>query len=114
WVNQATAWIPIEWWDQCQESPTLTPTISDAELLTLPCAAGFDLGHKWDPACFCVCFRKYLDSHTAPAIDVVTTTEQEAIVKKSISLNYILIVRPYFWIPEETMRQHEKEDGVPY
>jgi phage terminase large subunit-like protein len=29
-------------------------------------------------------------------------------------LNYALFVRPFFWIPENTLRQHEKEDGVPY
>ena len=35
-------------------------------------------------------------------------------MKKIVSLNYQLFVRPFFWIPENTMRQHEKEDGVPY
>ena len=37
-----------------------------------------------------------------------------AVVTKTIALNYALFVRPFFWIPENTLRQHEKEDGVPY
>jgi phage terminase large subunit-like protein len=115
WTNQATAWIPIEWWDACTATSTLTPTVDETELLTLQCAAGLDLAQKWDLACFCVCFRKYLDRTAVPPVDVVVTDEQsDAIAKKSISLNYLLIVRPYFWIPEETMWQHEKEDGIPY
>jgi phage terminase large subunit-like protein len=31
-----------------------------------------------------------------------------------LTLNYQLFVRPFFWIPENTMREHEKKDGVPY
>lgn len=109
WVNQATAWIPIEWWDAC-EGP-----MDDAELATLECAAGLDLAQKWDLACFAVVFRRYLSSGDTVALKVAV--EDEATGKadtKVIDLNYQLFVRPFFWIPENTMRQHEKEDGVPY
>src|SRR5690606_35406194 len=30
------------------------------------------------------------------------------------NLNYRIVILPFFWIPEETMRQREKEDRVPY
>lgn len=106
WVNQATAWIPIDWWDAC------TGTLDDAELVTLECAAGLDLAQKWDLAAFCLVFRKYLAA--AEEIEVVGEEATGEITKRTISLNYHLYVRPFFWIPENTMRQHEKEDGVPY
>jgi len=106
WTSQATAWIPIEWWDACQSSFT------DANLIDLDCAAGLDLAQKWDLAAFVVVFRKYLPQPLA--IDVVTEEATGAVVTKPIELNYEVFVRPYFWIPENTLKQHEKEDGVPY
>ena len=54
-----------------------------------------------------------LDAPAAP-LEVIAEETNGAIVKKTVSLNYQLFVRPFFWIPENTMRQHEKEDGVPY
>ncbi len=109
WVNQATAWIPIEWWDAC-EGP-----LDEAELVTLECAAGLDLAQKWDLASLVVVFRKYLPSSEAVEVQVVVKDEETGKAEsKAVDLNYQLFVRPYFWIPENTMRQHEREDGVPY
>ncbi len=108
WTNQATAWIPIDWWDACQGA------LDETELITLEAAAGLDLAQKWDLACFCVVFRKYFPNETAAQVDVIAEETTGALTKRTISLNYQLIVRPYFWIPEDTMRQHEKEDGVSY
>ena len=106
WTNQATAWIPIDWWDACRGP------VDDNELAALECAAGLDLAQKWDLAAFVVVFRRYLAEATT--IDITAEDETGAIVTKPIELNYELFVRPYFWIPENTMRLHEKEDGVPY
>lgn len=106
WTSQATAWIPIEWWDACQT--TLQP---DAELATLPVAAGLDLAQKWDLASFVLVFKHVIDK--AESVEVVTE-ENGAAKTKQIALNYAITLIPFFWIPENTMRQHEKEDGVPY
>lgn len=105
WTNQATAWIPVEAWDANDGAMP-----SDAELAALPCAAGLDMAQKWDLACFAPVFRVALNS--AITADVVTgDTEPQ---KRSVNLNYRIVVVPFFWIPEETMRQHEQEDRVPY
>jgi phage terminase large subunit-like protein len=109
WTSQATAWIPIEWWDACKR-----PALDDAELVTLDCAGGLDLAQKWDLACFALVFRRYLATAAAPAIQVVDKGEDGTVTTRDVSLNYELFIRPFFWIPENTMRQHEKEDGVPY
>lgn len=107
WTSQATAWIPIEWWDAC-EGP-----LDDTELVTLECAAGLDLAQKWDLACFEVVFRRYLAS--VQTVEILAEEEATGqIAKKKIELNYELFLRPFFWIPENTLKQHEKEDGVPY
>ncbi len=106
WTSQATAWIPIDWWDAC------AGPLDDALLVTLECAGGLDLAQKWDLAAFALVFRQYLA--TATTLDVLAEEANGAILTRSVSLNYELFVRPFFWIPENTMRQHEKEDGVPY
>lgn len=106
WTNQATAWIPVEWIDACEEP------LDDAELVLLDCAAGLDLAQKWDLASCVVTFRKYLA--TPESMEVVAEDEAGKVVKKSVAINYKLYARPYFWIPENTLRQHQKDDGVPY
>lgn len=106
WTNQATAWIPIEWWDDCKG------TLDDADLVELECSAGLDLAQKWDLAAFVVVFRRYLETPIEIEVKAEETTGD--IVTKSIALNYMLYVRPFFWIPENTMVQHEKQDHVPY
>jgi phage terminase large subunit-like protein len=106
WVNQATAWIPIDWWDACA-----VEGIPDDSVQGLTCAAGLDLAQKYDLAAFVVTFRTMLDE--AIKADVVTEAEGVAAVK-AISLNYAITAVPFFWIPEDTMRQREHEDGIPY
>lgn len=106
WTNQSTAWIPLEWYDACLAS------FSDSDLIELDCTGGLDLAQKWDLAAFVVTFRKYLEA--SEMLDVLAEETNGQIVKKSIALNYELVAVPFFWIPENSMRQHEKEDGVPY
>lgn len=106
WTSQATAWIPIEWWDACQ-----TTLLPDAELARLPAAAGLDLAQKWDLASFVVVIKHTIA--TTESIEVVTEANGTA-NKRQIALNFAITLVPFFWIPENTLRQHEKEDGVPY
>lgn len=107
WVNQATAWIPVEWWDACDGA---LPT--DAELAEWPVAAGLDLAQKYDLACLALTFRKRL---SAPLEAEVTAEDASGTVtKRVIELNYAVAIVPFFWIPEDTMHQREREDGVPY
>lgn len=110
WVNQATAWIPIDWWDAC----VVPGGFNDGDLKVLQCAAGLDLAQKYDLAAFVITFREMLEREGTGAIEVVAEDEKGEIVKKTVNLNYRLTWLPFFWIPEDTMRQREKEDGVPY
>jgi phage terminase large subunit-like protein len=109
WVNQATAWLPVEWWDA---APNAAPVPADSVLTTLPCAAGLDLAQKIDLASLAVVFREPVAE--VVKTEVVTGDDATGIVTQSMNLNYRIVVVPFFWIPEETMRQREKEDGIPY
>ncbi|HEX5215773.1 MAG TPA: terminase TerL endonuclease subunit, partial [Vicinamibacterales bacterium] len=83
-----------------------------ATLALLPCAGGLDLAQKIDLASLVVVFRHRI----ASVLDVEVKTEAEdgAAVSQQMQLNYRITAVPFFWIPEETMRQREKDDGVPY
>ncbi len=108
WVNQATAWIPIDWWDGCKGD-------LDLEALTsLSVFGGLDLAQKYDLAAFVLVF---VQPHEGEPIKVETVGGDpwagEPVVQ-SMSLNFDISIVPYFWIPEDTMREHIKTDRVPY
>lgn len=106
WVNQAVAWIPVDWWDRCKGS------IDDAFLQTLPVAAGLDMSQKYDLTAFVLTFMELL---TGPAeeIEVVTTEANQPVIRK-VSLNFRLHTVPTFWLPEATLLERVKQDRVPY
>lgn len=108
WVNQATAWLPIEWWDACDGALP-----ADAELAALPVAAGLDLAQKIDLAALVLVFRHRI-TDPAVAVEIIAGDVAETTAKRTAHLNYRVTILPFFWIPENTMRQREKEDGVPY
>jgi phage terminase large subunit-like protein len=107
WVSSATAWLPIEWWDACDAALP-----SDDVLRTLPVAAGLDMAQKIDLTAFVLVFRQRLDG---PAIESEAVVgEKDATLTIAVSLNYRVIVLPMFWLPEETMRDHERDEAMPY
>ena len=107
WTNQATAWIPVEWWDACPSSLPL-----DSELQKLAVSGGLDLSQKIDLASFVATFREPLK--TPAQVDVLAETETGQFEKKTVSLNYRIHLLPMFWIPEDSMAEHEANDKVPY
>lgn len=107
WVNDARAWMPIDWWDACQGP------VVDSALQELSLAGGLDMSQKYDLTAFVLTFKEPLDG-PVQAIDVIATDEFGEAVKRSVSLNFRITTVPFFWIPLDTMRQREKEDRVPY
>jgi phage terminase large subunit-like protein len=95
----------VDWWDACRGDFT------DAELLQLPVFPGFDMAQKHDLASLVLTFPRRLEE---PAIDVTVVGGDDIPTKRVLSLNFAVTCVPFFWIPEDTMREHEKSDGVPY
>lgn len=106
WVNQATAWIPSEWWDGC-EGPF------PAGYEALECAAGLDMAQKIDLVAFHVVLRQPIE--TELTIEV-TTADEETLepAKREVSLNFRVYGVPFFWLPEETVRDREREGFTSY
>jgi len=115
WVNQATSWIPVEWWDACD-----APVPSDEVLRQFPCAAGIDMAQKIDLAAGVVAFKLPLEEHeAAQTVDIVegepdAPGEHREAPKRSISLDYRVALIPAFFMPEDTLRERVKQDRVPY
>ncbi|HKQ02647.1 MAG TPA: terminase TerL endonuclease subunit, partial [Actinomycetes bacterium] len=108
WVNQAVAWLTVESWDRCAGQ------LVDQELRQHPCTAGLDMAQKIDLAAFSVTFRLPLAQGQKPQELEVKREEGDLVVPARLSLNLRLAVVTFFWMPEETMRQREKEDRIPY
>ncbi len=111
WVNQATAWIPVEWWDACD-----APMPSDVVLQQAQSAAlGIDMAQKIDLASVVAVFKLPLeDTAPAPTIEIAVEQPGGAIVKQAHSLNYRIAIVPAFWLPEATLLERVRQDGVRY
>jgi phage terminase large subunit-like protein len=103
WVNQATAWIPVDWWDDCPA--TLPENLSELRVF-----GGIDMSQKIDLACFGLTFLIPGEPLEVKAVG----TQGDEPVERVLSLNYSIAILPFFWIPEDTMREHEEKDRVPY
>lgn len=130
WVNQAVAWIPIEWWDRCD-----APMPPLAELVKYQCANGTDLAQKFDLAANVTVFRLPLDTKAPDPIDLLKSmsgepdlspTEPTAVevttkdpetgepIKRMIDMNYRIVILPTFWLPEDTLDERVKQDQIRY
>lgn len=112
WTNQATAWIPNEWWDACGK-----PLPSDAELGLWPCAFGIDMAQKIDLTAGVAVFKLPLDDNDEASddeIEVVAEDPDGAMAKRIYSLDYQIAIVPTFWLPEDTLRDRVRQDGVRY
>lgn len=113
WVNQATAWIPVDWWDACK-----APMPSDDVLRSATCAVGIDMAQKIDLASGTAVFRLPLEEPArrddAGEIEVLSEAPDGTVVKHKHRLNYRIAIMPAFWLPQDTIRERAKKDGVPY
>ncbi|HJT94760.1 MAG TPA: terminase large subunit [Mycobacterium sp.] len=110
WTNQATAWIPVEWWDACKE-----PIPPDEVLRAAPGVIGIDMAQKIDLASAVALFKLPL-LNPRDAVTIETKVEQEdgAVVTQAHSLNYRIAILPAFWLPDDTVRERAHQDNIRY
>ena len=110
WVNQSTAWIPVDWWDACS-----APLPDEATLGQYPCVLGVDMSQKIDLTAASLVFMLPLPkAQKADAIEITGEDEGGALVKRRHSLNYQIAILPKFWLPEATLEERVKQDRVRY
>lgn len=84
WTEQAERWINMEVWSKCN-----LPGSSIGQLPGLPCYAGLDLSSKIDLSSLVLLFPPQESSDAWSVL-------------------------PFFWIPEDSMRERVRRDAVPY
>jgi phage terminase large subunit-like protein len=112
WVNQAVAWIPVDWWDRCD-----APMPSDEELRKYPCASGIDMAQKIDLASAVVGFRLPLaPDDPALSVEIIEAPADESgeASTRLITLDFRLVLVPAFWLPEEMLGERVRNDHVRY
>lgn len=121
WTNQATAWIPVDWWDACKD-----PLPSDDDLRAAQVAVGIDMAQKIDLAACVAVFRLPLpekrhgasssDEEEEGSLEVETLAEEASgeVVTRRLKLNYRIAILPAFWLPEETLKERCEKDGIRY
>jgi phage terminase large subunit-like protein len=81
----------------------------------MPCAVGIDMSQKIDLTSAVVGFRLPLGDEPAEPVEVLAEDEASGqLVKRTLSLDYRVVLLPAFWLPEETLTERVKQDRVPY
>jgi phage terminase large subunit-like protein len=86
WTEQASRWLPMEKWDLCV-GPIDDPLKLRAAMRGMKCWGGLDLANTIDINAFVLVF---------------------------LPGNMRLVLVPFFWIPEERLKEREKVDRVPW
>ncbi len=108
WTQQHTLWIPIEQWERCKEK------FDQAELEGEPCWVGLDLSDKLDLSTAVFVFKYPIEQEIAVKVGHRDEINPHEEVEAQVNIDFGIDILPFFFIPEETMHQREKEDRVPY
>lgn len=92
WTQQDVRWLPIARWDEC--GPPALPPIDIAALRGRECWGGLDLASSIDIAALLLTFAEKRET------------------KDGYQTHFTEL--PYFWIPENNMRERVERDHVPY
>jgi phage terminase large subunit-like protein len=107
WTQGHSIWIPSERWDACRAENV-------GQRRGVPCAAMFDMSMKVDLTA-CVIAQRIDDEPAAPVVQVeIEENDQGRAVKKLWSVNYTIELTTYFWLPEDTLIERVKNEGIPY
>lgn len=118
WTQQAKLWIPIEKWDACalsaEEWINILSTLAGKTV-----AGGLDLSTKTDLTSFVLGF-KIPDPPTVKSDEVILAPEMDEPgtplkrPPKRLTLNFRVILMPFFWIPEEGLTLRKTRDRFSY
>lgn len=126
WTQQHKLWIPIEKWDACAIAPEAWLEWLSRLDGKFPVASGLDLSSKTDLSGLVLGFKIPDDDYNAimgisePAPEVVLIPEQEIPgafgpkPAKKLTLNFRVLLMPFFWMPEEGLTERKTKDRFSY
>ena len=106
WTESRVLWIPADRWDACRV-PDVSPKNTG-----MACAMGWDMSEKLDLTAGVVALRVDDDrkSEDVELTDVVDGKE----VRKTLNINFSVELIPFFWLPEDTMRERVMNEQIPF
>jgi phage terminase large subunit-like protein len=107
WTQTHTVWIPPDFWDACR-----VPAVSDQNV-GQACALGFDMSEKLDLTSGVVALRVDDEHGTGDTVELVEMIGDQA-VKKTLNLNFCVELIPFFWLPEDTLRERVTKERIPF
>jgi phage terminase large subunit-like protein len=111
WTEARSIWIPTDEWDACE-----VPAVSEGNPGKLPCAVGVDLSTKQDLSAAVIALRSddEPDAEPGETITIETADETGAPVKRTLNLDFTVELIPFFWMPEDTLRERQRIDRIPF
>lgn len=107
WTATHTVWIAPDRWAACR-----VPMVGDC--LDGARAAAFDMSEKLDLTA-CVIGIKVAAPADEPIETIdITDIEGEETIHKSFDMNFYVDLIPYFWLPEETLRERVSKERIPF
>jgi phage terminase large subunit-like protein len=108
WTEQREVWIPVESWDACQVAE-LAPVRPGPRLTVV---GGLDLSAKTDLTAFVVLVRR--DDASGAVAEPEAISSETASPAPRRGLDFAIDLHPFFWMPEDTLRQRAREDEAPF
>lgn len=111
WTAQHTIWIPADKWLACQ-----VPRLTTRNDKRLPATMGLDLSTTTDLTAGVITLRDDDPSDQTPDVIEIATTDEVTgePLKKTLNLNYCVEVLPFFWMPEDKLRERVQKDRIPF
>ena len=107
WTQTHTVWIPPDRWEACR-----VPTVGDC--LDGARAAAFDMSEKLDLTA-CVVGIKVAAPANEPVETIdITDREGEDTIHRSFEMNFYVDLIPFFWLPEDTLRERVTKERIPF
>jgi phage terminase large subunit-like protein len=107
WTQVHTLWIPADRWEACRV-PDVGSCLDGAR------AAAFDMSEKLDLTA-CVVGIKVAAPEDEPVQTIdITDIEGDDLIHKSFEMNFYVDLIPYFWLPEDTLRERVTKERIPF
>ena len=103
WTQTHTIWIPMDRWEACRATLSADPH--------LVAAAGLDLSAKLDLSAFVIA-RRIPDDRPADMVSLGSSDDDEE--PSTLTLNFSVEFRSWFWLPADTLLKRVRDDRIPY
>ena len=106
WTQAHTVWIPTDKWDACRVATVASANTGRA------CAVGFDMSEKLDLTA-CVVALRVEDNRAADEVELTDMVGDQE-VTKTLNINFCVELIPFFWLPEDTLRERVRNEQIPF